>query len=72
MKQFYTPYERITKDNRPPITHKNMPVDRPDKKEDLQSARFESRFWTKMIEVSKVERVVSTYILDDNIYYEAV
>ncbi len=72
MKQFYTPYERITKDNRPPITHKNMPVDRPDQKDDLQSARFESRFWTKMIEVRKVERVVSTYVLDNNIYYEAI
>jgi hypothetical protein len=72
MKKFYTPYERITKDNRPPITHKNMPVVRPDQKTDLQSARFARRFWTKMIEVRKVERVVRTYILDDNIYYEAV
>jgi hypothetical protein len=69
MKQFYTPYERITKDNRPPISHKNMPVDRPD---DLASARFKTKFWTKMIEVSKVDRVVSTYVLDNNIYYEAV
>ena len=69
MKQFYTPYERITKDNRPAITHKNMPVDRPI---DIASARFNTRFWTKMIEVRKVERVVRTYILDNNIYYEAV
>jgi hypothetical protein len=69
MKQFFTPYERITKDNRPPISHKNMPVVRPI---DIASARFNTRFWTKMIEVSKVERVVSTYILDDNIQYEAV
>jgi hypothetical protein len=69
MQQFYTPYERTTKDNRPPISHKDMPVVRPD---DLASARFNTRFWDKMIEVSKVERVVSTYILDDNIHYEAV
>ena len=69
MKQFYTPYERITKDNRPAITHKNMPVDRPD---DLASARFNVRFLTKLQEVSKVERVVITYVLDNNIYYEAV
>jgi hypothetical protein len=46
-----------------------MPVVRPD---DLASARFNVRFLTKLQEVSKVERVVSTYILDDNIHYEAV
>jgi hypothetical protein len=69
MKQFYTPYERITKDNRPPITHKNMPVDRTN---DRASSQFNIRFLTKFIEVSKVERVVSTYVLDDNIHYEAV
>ena len=69
MKQFYTPHERITKDNRPPITHKNMPVDRPD---DLASSDFKINFLDNMAEVSKVERVVSTYILDNNIYYEAV
>jgi hypothetical protein len=69
MKQFYTPYERITKDNRPPISHKNMPVDRTN---DLASSQFNIRFLTKFIEASKVERVVSTYVLDNNIYYEAV
>jgi hypothetical protein len=69
MKQFYTPYERTTKDNRPPITHKSMPVDRPN---NLSSAQFNVRFLTKMQEVRKVERVVSTYVLDNNIYYEAV
>jgi hypothetical protein len=69
MKQFYTPYERITKDNRPPISHKNMPVDRPN---NLSSTQFNVRFLTAMRDVSKVERVVSTYILDDNIHYEAV
>jgi hypothetical protein len=69
MKQFHTPYERITKDNRPPISHKNMPVVRPN---DRASSQFNIRFLTKFIEVSKVERVVSTYVLDNNIYYEAV
>jgi hypothetical protein len=69
MKQFYTPYERITKDNRQPISHKNMPVDRPN---NLSSAQFNVRFLTAMRDVSKVERVVSTYVLDNNIYYEAV
>ena len=69
MKQFYTPYERITKNNRPPISHKNMPVDRPN---DLASARFNTRFLTKLRDARKVERVVSTYVLDNNIYYEAV
>jgi hypothetical protein len=69
MKQFYTPYERITKDNRPPITHKNMLVVRPN---NLSSAQFNVRFLTAMRDVSKVERVVSTYVLDNNIYYEAV
>jgi hypothetical protein len=46
-----------------------MPVVRPD---DLASARFNCRFWEKMIEVSKVKRVVSRYVLDNNIYWEAV
>jgi hypothetical protein len=69
MKQFYTPYERITKDNRPPITHKNIPVDRPN---NLSSAQFNVRFLTKLRDARKVERVVSTYVLDNNIYYEAV
>jgi hypothetical protein len=61
MTEFYTPYERTN--------HKNMPVVRPD---DLASARFNCRFWEKMIEVSKEERVVIRYVLDNNIYYEAV
>ena len=69
MKQFYTPYERIRKDNRPPITHKNMPVDRPN---NLSSEQFNVRFLTKMRDARKVERVVSTYVLDNNIYYEGV
>ncbi len=59
MKQFFTPHERITKDNRPLISHKNLPVDRPD---DRASTRFKIRFWDKMIEVTKVKRLVSTDI----------
>jgi hypothetical protein len=61
MNEFYTPYERTN--------HKNMPAVRLN---DLASARFKTRFWEKMIEVSKEERVFSTYVLDNNIYYEAL
>jgi hypothetical protein len=61
MKQFYTYYQRTN--------HINVPVVQ---KLDLNRAYFNMRFWDKIIEVSKVERVVSTYILDDNIHYEAV
>jgi hypothetical protein len=65
MKQFYTYYQRTN--------HINVPADRKEGEEkDLKRTNFDIAFWDKMIEVSKVERVVSTYILDDNIYYEAV
>ncbi|MFT5451718.1 MAG: hypothetical protein ACI9N9_001204 [Enterobacterales bacterium] len=61
MKQFYTYYQRTN--------HKNIPVDQT---YDLNRSYFNQDFQERMIEVSKVERVVSTYILDDNIHYEAV